>query len=108
MFETVVLLEILRQSIPKGYDVYYYSDRSSECDFLICKNRKVVLAIQNCYFIKKDISKYRDLIEVGKKLNCRKLLILNNNFISDCYQISMYTVLYYRNLSTLNLSEWLN
>lgn len=35
--ETIVYLQLVRTYKPQGYDIYYLSDRSGECDFVVCK-----------------------------------------------------------------------
>ena len=47
--ETIVYLELRRRYALKGCDIYYYEDRSSEADFLVCKGRHVEQIVQACY-----------------------------------------------------------
>ena len=47
--ETIVYLQLVRTYKPQGYDIYYLSDRSGECDFVVCKNNQVKQAIQVSY-----------------------------------------------------------
>lgn len=44
--ESIVLLQLLRESKFWGNDIYYLYDRSGECDFIICHGNKVLQAIQ--------------------------------------------------------------
>jgi predicted AAA+ superfamily ATPase len=45
LYENVVCSELLR----KGFDVYYWSDDRSECDFIVKKGNEITMAIQVCY-----------------------------------------------------------
>ena len=47
--EVIVYLELRRRYAPQGCDIYYYEDRSSEADFLVCKGRHVEQIVQVCY-----------------------------------------------------------
>ena len=53
--ETIVYLQLVRTYKPQGYDIYYLSDRSGECDFVVCKNNQVKQAIQVSYDISSPI-----------------------------------------------------
>ena len=55
--ETIVYLELLRKYKTKGLDIYYFNDRYGECDFVICENRKAILAVQVSYDITSDKTK---------------------------------------------------
>ena len=52
--ETIVYLELLRRYKSQGFDIYYFSERSGECDFVICEGRKAVVAIQVSYDISNE------------------------------------------------------
>jgi predicted AAA+ superfamily ATPase len=46
---------------PKGFDLYYYEDRSSEADFLVCKGRHVESIVQVAYDISSKKVRQREL-----------------------------------------------
>ena len=39
--ESIVYIDLLRRYKPLGYDIYFYNDRSFECDFLVCNGNVV-------------------------------------------------------------------
>lgn len=84
--ETVVLIELLRKEKPYGQDVYYYSDRSSECDFVICHGNTVKQCIQVSYDISNPKTFNREissLVRVANKLKCTSLTLLTDNVYKD-------------------------
>lgn len=48
--ENTIFWELRRQQ----YEIYYYSENSKECDFVLCRNNKVVQLIQVCYNLNND------------------------------------------------------
>lgn len=84
--ETIVYLELLRRYKRQGMDIYYYSDRSGECDFVVCDNRKAILAVQVSYDVSSDKTRAREiagLLLVAKKTGCEKLLLLTDHNDED-------------------------
>lgn len=84
--ETIVYLELLRRYKSLGLDIYYFSDRSVECDFVICENRKTELAIQVSFDISSEKTRKREiagLIAAAKKTGCDKLLLLTDHDYED-------------------------
>lgn len=84
--ETVVLLELKRRNKQSGYDVYYYSERSAECDFVICKGNVVKQVIQVSYDITADKTRQREingLLAAAKKTGCTDLLMLTDHHYDD-------------------------
>lgn len=84
--ETIVYMELLRRYKPQGFDIYYYSDRSSECDFVVCKDRTAVLAIQVSYDISSNKTRKREitgLLLAAKKTGCDNLLLLTDHNDED-------------------------
>ena len=59
--ETIVLIHLLRQCRMKGLDVYYLNERYGECDFVVCKGNRVVLAIQVSYDISAEKTRKREI-----------------------------------------------
>ena len=86
--ETIVYLELLRRCHHQGLDIYYYSDRSGECDFLICRDNKVLQAIQVSYDIQNEKTRKREiagLLRVAQKTGCRHLLLLTDHDHEDLH-----------------------
>lgn len=84
--ETIVYLELLRRYKKDGKDIYYFEDRSGECDFVVCENRKAVLAVQVSYDIYSDKTRKREisgLILAAKKTGCKNLLLLTDHVYED-------------------------
>lgn len=87
--ETVVYLELLRRYKEKGMDIYYFNDRSGECDFVVCDNRKAVLAVQVSYDISSDKTRKREisgLLLAARKTGCDNLLLLTDHNDEDILQ----------------------
>ena len=59
--ETLVYLELRRRHLPEGCDIYYWEDRTSEADFLVCKGRTVQKIVQVSYDISHSKVRNREL-----------------------------------------------
>ncbi len=59
--ETIVYLELRRRYLPQGCDIYYYEDKTSEADFLICRGRSVEKIVQVSYDISSAKVRKREL-----------------------------------------------
>ena len=84
--ETIVYLQLIRTYKPLGYDIYYLNDRSGECDFTLCKDRKVVQAIQVSYDIASPKTRKREmdgLLLANRKTGCTNLLLLTDHEYND-------------------------
>lgn len=84
--ETVVFLELLRTYRPQGYDVYYYSERSSECDFILCRGRQAETAIQVSYDISNPRTLKREisgLLHASAVTGCKRLFLLTDHEHAD-------------------------
>lgn len=97
--ETIVYLALLRKYRMKGFDIYYYSVRTWECNFIICDGRKTILAVQVSYDISSQKTKNREivgLLKTAKKTGCQNLLLLTDhneeNIEQDGYIISVRPV----------------
>ena len=89
--ETIVYLYLLRKYKGDGKDIYYLAERSGECDFIVCDNRKAILAIQVSYDISNPKTKKREisgLILAAKKTGCTDLLLLTDYEYEDVTQDS--------------------
>lgn len=100
--ETIVYLELLRKYKRQGFDIYYFSDRSGECDFVVCENRKALLAVQVSYDISSDKIRKREiagLLLAARKTGCENLLLLTDHddmdITHDEYTISVRPVFDY-------------
>lgn len=84
--ETIVYIELLRRYKSRGYDIYYFSERSGECDFLVCEGRTAILAVQVSYDISSPKTRRREiagLLLAAKKTGCRNLLLLTDHEYED-------------------------
>lgn len=84
--ETIVYLELMRRYKSLGFDIYYFSERSGECDFVICEGRKAVVAIQVSYDISNEKTRKREisgLLLAAKKTGCKNLLLLTDHSYED-------------------------
>lgn len=94
--ETVAYLYLLRKYGGEGCDIYYYAERSGECDFVVCKGRTAILAVQVSYDISAAGTKKRELaglIRAAKATGCRNLFLLtdhqNEDINVDGYDIAV-------------------
>lgn len=84
--ETIVYLELIRRYRSQGCDIYYFSERNSECDFIVCKDRKAMMAIQVSYDISSEKTRKRELaglLLAAKKTGCDNLLLLTDHAYED-------------------------
>lgn len=89
--ETIVYLYLIRKYRREGKDIYYLAERSGECDFIVCDNRKAILAIQVSYDISNPKTKKREisgLVLAAKKTGCTELLLLTDYEYEDITQDS--------------------
>lgn len=80
--ETIVLIHLIRKCKNEGWDVYYLSERSGECDFVVCDGSKVLQCIQVSYDISSDKTRKREingLLLAYKKTKCKNLLLLTDH-----------------------------
>lgn len=84
--ETIVLNHLLRKCKYEGWDIYYLSDRSGECDFLVCEGNKVLQCIQVCYDISSEKTRKREingLLLAHRQTRCGNLLLLTDYEYDD-------------------------
>lgn len=84
--ETIVYLELLRRYKTRGLDIYYYEERSGECDFVVCENQKAILAIQVSFDISSEKTRKRELaglVLAARKTGSKKLLLLTDHNDED-------------------------
>lgn len=84
--ETIVYVELLRRCKRKGLDIYYYSERYGECDFVICQGNQAIEAVQVSYDILNAKTRKREiagLLLAAKKTGCKKLLLITDHQFED-------------------------
>lgn len=80
--ETIVLIHLMRRCKIDGLDIYYLDERYGECDFVVCKNNKVLQAIQVSYDISSEKTKKREmdgLLLASRMTGCKNLLLLTDH-----------------------------
>lgn len=84
--ETIVYIELLRRRRETWDDIYYYRDRSGECDFIVCQGNKAHTAIQVSYDISSPKTRKRELAGLAlaaRKTGAAKLLLLTDHISED-------------------------
>ncbi len=84
--ETMVYIELLRRAQQHNHDIYYLSERSGECDFVVCENNKVVQCVQVCYDLSHPKTRKRELaglLLAANKTQCTNLLLLTDCEYAD-------------------------
>lgn len=84
--EVVVYLELLRRYRPQGLDIYYYNEGRSECDFVVCRDNRVTLAIQVSYDLTTEKTLKREvggLLRVAEATGCPRLMLLTDHRYED-------------------------
>ena len=87
--ETIVFIELLRRYRPQMMDIYYYSDRSGEVDFVVYNQNKVKALYQVSYDILSEKTKKREinsLINGARKLNCNELYLITDHEYADLHE----------------------
>jgi len=80
--ENTVFLELRRQ----GHQLFYYADRTSECDFILQSKDKIIQAIQVTYDMTNDKTRKREikgLVKVCKAFGLDQGLIITYNEESE-------------------------
>lgn len=79
--ETIVANHLFRKCKNEGWDIYYLSERSGECDFVICNGNNVLQCIQVSYNISSEKTRKREingLLIANKVTHCENLLLLTD------------------------------
>lgn len=82
-------IDLLRRYKRKGKNIYYFSERTGECDFVVCDGRKTILAVQVSYDISSPKTKKREvagLLLAARKTGCDNLLLLTDHDYEDIQQ----------------------
>lgn len=80
--ETIVFSHLLRKSKIEGLDIYYLGERSSECDFIVCKGNATIQAIQVSYDISNEKTFRREIngLKTAFRITgCKDLLLLTDH-----------------------------
>lgn len=80
--ETIVLNHLVRKCKNEGWDIYYLSERSGECDFIVCNGNKVLQCIQVSHDISSEKTRKREikgLLLAYEKTKCENLLLLTDH-----------------------------
>lgn len=84
--ETIVLNHLVRKCKNEGWDIYYLSDRTGECDFVVCDGNKVLQCIQVTYDLSSDKTHKREingLLLAHNKTKCENLLLLTDHHYEE-------------------------
>lgn len=84
--ETIVLNHLVRKCKNEGWDIYYLSDRTGECDFVVCDGNKVLQCIQVTYDLSSDKTRKREingLLLAHNKTKCENLLLLTDHHYEE-------------------------
>ena len=101
--ETIVYLELLRRKAATGNDIYYFKNRSSEADFVVCEGNKTLAVYQVCYDIAKEKTRKREIkgcIEGANATNCKNIFLITDHE-SEIIEESGYTI------QVVPIWEWL-
>ncbi|MGM9815766.1 MAG: ATP-binding protein [Lepagella sp.] len=80
--ETIVLIHLMRKCKYEGWDVFFLSERSGECDFVVCEGNRVIQCIQVSYDISSEKTRKREingLLLAHNKTKCGNLLLLTDH-----------------------------
>ncbi len=84
--ETNVLNHLHRKCQNEGWDIYYLSDRSGECDFIVCNGNKTTQCVQVSYDISSEKTLKREvngLLLAHRHTQCDNLLLLTDHEYRD-------------------------
>lgn len=79
---TAVCHEVVRRHSDPSYRVHYFSDRSAECEFVVCRDFKMQYGIQVCFDATDEHAlrrKATGLTALARKTGCQNLLILTDS-----------------------------
>ena len=74
-----MLIELFHRYRPEEVYIAYLEERNCECDFLVCRRRSVVSAMQVSYDISKEKTlkcEIRGLVSAAEKTGCHSLLLI--------------------------------
>lgn len=84
--ETIVLSHLIRRCKYEKWDIYYLSDRSGECDFIVCDGNRVLQCIQVSYDISNEKTRKREingLLLAHRQTKCTNLLLLTDHHYEE-------------------------
>ncbi|MCM1450784.1 MAG: ATP-binding protein [Clostridium sp.] len=80
--ETIVYLELRRRYPAEQYDIYYFSDRNSEADFVVCEGNHALGVYQVSYDISSDKTKRREIkgcLAGSKDTKCDNIFLITDH-----------------------------
>lgn len=101
--ETIVYLELLRRKAQTGNDIYYFQNRSTEADFVVCDGNKTLAVYQVSYDISNGKTRKREIkgcIAGAKTTKCNNLFLITDHD-SEVIEEDGYTI------QVVPIWEWL-
>lgn len=101
--ENVVCVELLRRYKNHQADVFYYKEKSFECDFVVADGVRILELIQVSYDISSQKTRRREingLIKTAKTLHCSNLTLIT---FSSSEEIETYGF----KIKVIGASDWL-
>lgn len=101
--ETIVYLELLRRKAQTGNDIYYFKNRNTEADFVVCDGNRTLAVYQVCYDISKEKTKKREIrgcIAGAKATKCNSIFLITDHE-SEIIEEDGYTI------QVIPIWEWL-
>lgn len=80
--ETIVYLELLRRKVGTENDIYYFQNRNSETDFIVCDGNKALAMYQVCYDISNARTRKREIkgcIVGAKATKCNNIFLITDH-----------------------------
>jgi len=84
--ENLTFLSLLRKGYKINKNIFYYSLKSGEVDFIIKEKKKITMLIQACSNVENYETKEREiksLIKASEELKCDKLFILTKDYENE-------------------------
>lgn len=101
--ETIVYLELLRRKAQSGNDIYYFQNRSTEADFVVCDGNKTQSIYQVSYDISNPKTRKREIrgcIAAAQATQCNNILLITDHE-SEIIEENGYTI------QVIPVWEWL-
>lgn len=101
--ETIVYLELLRRKAKTGTDIYYFTNRNAETDFVVCNGNRAVEIYQVCYDMSNAKTRKREIngcIAGAKATKCDNIYLITDHE-SEIIEDDGYTI------QVIPVWEWL-
>ena len=101
--ETIVYLELLRRKAQSGNDIYYFQERSTEADFIVCDGNKTQGIYQVSYDISNPRTRKREIrgcLAAAKATKCNNIMLITDHE-SEIIEEDGYTI------QAIPVWEWL-